>query len=557
MRPVTASLTTTLVVAVALTAGVVLDLVADPVIPPPAPHREATEAASGAWYCAVGDTEEANELTLLGAVAPARTTSTSLRVHSFSGGGVIRGGEVEVLPGAVRTVPILSGQDEVGVVARWRPTPAAVGRIWRRVVVGEPSGLVAGPCESQPSSLWYLPGVSTAGGASASLVVANPFPTDAAITVTLLTADGPLEPELLKNVAVRARGLRVIELNDHAPERADLGAVVAVRAGRVVAEAWQSLDAAVGGVEGVALAGLAPSPAETWTVPWVPGGGIDTWIWVANPDERPATVAFTVHTSAGGSPLEGTDELLVPPGSVRRVDLRGLLPDGAREGAVTVAATNDVSVVVSGAVRVVSGVEEPDDEETAADEDEEEAPDATGDPFPADATGFSLQLGSRSPDTFWILVGVGTQGRSETLDLVNPTAEPATVSVRVSVETASLTPDELQEIRVPAGTAVSVDVAAVLPGLGPHAVFVESAGAGVIAGLRGAATQTPLELVTNSGVPGAAWAPREPTANVEFSPGLSRRVGTSSGPALAPVEVPLPTELDFEPSPSPTGSPGE
>lgn len=562
MRSFTASLSTTLFVAVAVTAGALLDVLSAPVAAPSLPEPEAAEAVSGAWYCAVGDTEGENELTLLGAVAPARTTSTRLSVHSFSEGGVIRGGEAEVLPGAVRAVPILSGQREVGVVARWRPTPAAVARIWRRTVVGEPSGLLAGACESQPSSEWYLPGISTAGGASARLVVANPFPTDAAISVTLLTEDGPLQPELLKNVAVRARGVRVIELNDHAPERPDLGAVVTVRAGRVVAEAWQALDSAIGGVDGLALARLARSAAETWTVPWIPGGDLETWIWVANANEDPATLAFTVHTSAGGSPLEGIDELLVPAGGVRRVELRGLLPEGAHEGAVTVAATNGVPVVVSGAVRVTGvsaqGRDETDADggEAAADEQEAAADDAAL--FPAEATGFAVELGHPGPDGFWALVGVGTDERSETLHLANPTSELARVSIRVAVETASLTPDELQDIRVPAGAAVSVDVAAILPDLGPHAVFVETQGAGVVAGLRSAATAAPLDLVTNIGVPGATWAPRTPPARVEFSPGLARRLGTSSGPALLPDEVLAPTtEPEFEPSPSPTPVPSE
>lgn len=553
MRAATASVSMTLAVVLAVAAGAALDVVAGPAPAPTPLPLEATEVTAGAWYCAVGVTEEGNELTLLGAVPPGGSTSTSLGTDSFREGGVIRGGEVEVLPGAVRTVPVLAGQGEVGVVARWLRTPAAVARIWRRAVVGEPSGLVAGPCEPQPSSEWYLPGVTTAGGASAKLVLANPFPTDAAVGVTLLTPDGPLQPELLKNVAVSARDLRVIELNDHAPERADLGVVVSVRAGRVVAEAWQALDPAVGGVEGLSLARLSPAAAETWTVPWIPGGRADTWLWIANPDERPATLAFTAHTAAGGSPLEGTDELLVPAGGVRRVDLRGLLPGRAGEGAVTVAATNGVPVVVSGAVRVPRRTAPQEADER--DQDEAGPPEEVADPFAADATGFALQLGHPGTDSFWVLVGVGTVERSETLHLVNPTSEPATVSVRVAVETASFEPDELQGIEVPAGAARSVDVAAILPDLGPHAVFVQTEGAQVIAGLSGAATAAPLELVVPAGVPGATWAPRAPAARVEYAPGLTRRIGTSSGPALRPEEVPTPPAEPEFPSPDPTPSP--
>ncbi|MGH3440871.1 MAG: DUF5719 family protein [Nitriliruptorales bacterium] len=590
MRPFTASLTLSLAVVVAVGAGAAADVALGPVEPPPTPHVEAAEAVSGAWYCAVGETLGRDELSVLGAVAPGRATSANLRIHSFGSGGVIRSGEVEVLPAAVRSVPVRAGQDDIGVVAQWWGTPAAVFRVWRRTVVGEPSGLVVGPCQSQPNSSWYLPGISTDGGAHASIVLANPFPTDAAVSVTLLTPEGPLEPELLKNVAVQGRGIRVIELNDHAPERSDIGAVVTVRAGRVVAEAWQALDAAIGGVEGLTLARLAPAAAETWTVPWIPGRDLDTWVWVANPDDRPASLAFTVHTATGGSPLQGTDEVLVPAGGVRRMSLRGLLPDGAGEGAVTVTATNGVPVVVSGAVRVSGGGQVPPEQEEDGEappgqeedgeappgqeedgeappeqEEDGEAPPGNGDGagaaepfFSADGTGFAIQLAQPSHDAFWVLAGIGTRGRSEVLRLVNPTSQPATVTVRVAVETATLAPEELQGIRVPAGSARSVDIAAVLPELASHALFVEANGAGVVAGLRSAAIEAPLELVTNTGVPGATWAPRAPAAHVEFSPGLARRVGTSSGPALSPPETPPPaTELDFEPSPDPAASPTE
>src|SRR5690606_29794649 len=67
-----------------------------------------------------------------------------------------------------------------------------------------------------------------------------------------------------------------------------------------------------------------------------PGAGTASWIWVSNPGEDAAAVTVTLHTPDGPVVPDIGDELLVEPGQVLRVDLRGLLPPGQSAAGATV-----------------------------------------------------------------------------------------------------------------------------------------------------------------------------------------------------------------------------
>ncbi|MDQ3932314.1 MAG: DUF5719 family protein [Actinomycetota bacterium] len=492
---------------IVLAGGVVLDLLAPKASSSPPHISPIVLVESGAWYCAVGDTAKGNTLTIVGAVHPSATESAALEIDTYASGDRRRGGEVEVAPGSVHVQPVAGTVGEVGATAQWWRVPTTVTRLWTRGASGEPSGLVAGPCESEPASTWYLPGVTTVGGAQARIVVSNPFDTDAAFSVTLLTSDGKETPELLKNVGVTSHSVRVVDLNAHAPERADLGAVVAVRAGRVVAEAWQSLNPAIGGIEGVSLAKLTTRPAPSWTVPWFPGGE-DAWVWAANVGDRPATLDLTVHTPGGGVPPEGLEEVIISPGTIRRLDLRGVLPAGLRNGAVTVASAEGGAIVVSGATQIRSARPE--------------------------RTGMSIQLGAVAPDSSWLLTSAASRGRGESLHLVNPTSDAAIVDVRVVAPNVDLQPGPLQGVAVPAGAIVDLDLVAAVGDIGPHAVFVTARSGQVVPGIHGSSREGRLGLVAQPGVPSSYWSREQTLPPVEFAPGLPQRLGTRLGPSTSP-----------------------
>lgn len=496
-----------MVLGIVLAGGLVLDLLAPVASPSPPSAATTLPVESGAWYCAAGDTAKGNTLTIVGAVHPSATDSAALEIDTYASGERRPGDEVEVAPGSLHVQPVVGTVGEVGVTAQWWRAPATVTRIWTHGAIGEPNGLVSGPCEAEPASTWYLPGVTTAGGAQARIVVSNPFDTDAAFSVTLLTPDGEEKPELLKNVGVTSHNIRVVDLNAHAPERTDLGAVVTVRAGRVVAEAWQSLNPAIGGIEGVSLAKLTSQPASSWTVPWFPSGE-DAWLWVTNIGDRPATLELTVHTPRGGVPPEGLEEIIVSPGTIRRLDLRGVLTSGLRSGAVTVGSAEGGEIVVSGATQIRSARPE--------------------------RTGMSIQLGAGPPDSSWMMASGSSRGRGEILHLVNPTAEPAVVDVRVVAPNVDLQPGPLQAVAVPAGAIVDLDLIGAVGDIGPHAVFVSASSGQLISGIHGSARDGRLGLVAQPGVPSSFWSGGQALPPVEFAPGLPQRLGTRLGPSTSP-----------------------
>lgn len=532
MRPAVSTALAAIMLALAVGAGVALDVVA------PTPERTEVAAAgrapeSGAWYCAVGDTAEGDTMRLVTAVPAGATTSSAVRVDTFGGGTIDRGGEVEVLPGRVSDQAVVEGRESVGVAARWWDTPTAVSRTWVRQQAGEPAGVVEGPCETDPSNVWYLPGVTTVGGAQARIVVANPFETDAALSVDLVTPEGVETPELLKNIAVSARTTETIELNRYAPEESDLGAVLRVRAGRVVAEAWQSVDPAVGGIQGVSLVELAAVPATTWTVPWFPGSGADSWIWVLNSSERAASVTLTIHTGAGGSPPDGLEEVTIPPGSVRRVDLRGTVPDDVPGGAFTVTSANGVPVTVSGATQLTSDRSE--------------------------RTGIAFQLGQPVADPAWIIASGRSGERRVILHLTNPTADVARVDVSLATAAGPVTPDDATATPVAPGASVDLDLTDHLPDSGPYVVHVRTTEGAVVPGLQSYDLAGRLFLAAQSGTPSRVWAAASEVPVVMFEPVLPQRVGTVLGPAATSPEPTGPPTLPAEdvpvsPLPAPTPS---
>lgn len=464
--------------------------------------------ASGAWYCAVGDTDGGDGLQVVAAALGTTAASGDVRIDTFTGGGIRRGPEREVFAGTAASDVVRADLPAVGVMARWWRTPVAVGRTWTRATPGAPRGTVAGPCEAQPSSRWIFPGLSTAGGGEAHLVLGNPFETDASASVHFATPEGRLGRELLENVVVSGRSVRDVLLNEHVPERSDLGVVVTVRSGRVVAEGFQTVSPAVDGVEGATLAKAVTSGATTWTVPWFAGGGegVASWLWVTNVGDSPAAVTATLHTSEGATAPRDLEELALPPDQVRRVDLVGVLPEGRRHGGITVRSANGVPIVAAVATRAAI----------------------------PDRTGLALQLGAAEGDTRWLLPGGATAGRSHHLELVNPGGEVASVDVAVWTPSGVARPGALQGIRIGPGASASLELDPHLGEADNHALFVTATTGSVVASERSLAVTGRMDLEVTQGVAASTWRGGAPAPSVRFAPGLPQRIGTELGPAGTP-----------------------
>ena len=525
-------------------------------------------AVGGAWYCAAGAVTETQDLSVL-AVAPMSSSSPSdIEVRALDGSPTVVA-TLPVFPGSAREVEVL-GEDvrgeAVGAAVRWWEEPTATSRIW--TIGGQgPGGVVSGPCASAPSPTWYVPGMSTAGGGTAQLHLANPFREDASVSISFTTPTGPVAPILLENVSVPSSSVAVVDLGEHIPRQANIGVVVQTRAGRVVAEGVQRLDPAIGGVDAVALVRAAPRLSETWTIPWSltepveavapdpevaepdtssteqptapdgvegdaaedtgtdpvtarrfrtpsPGPGTASWLWVSNPGVEAAAVTVTLHTTDGAVVPDIGDELLVEGGHVLRVDLRGLLPAGQSAAGATVRSENGVPVAAGMATLVAA---------EAAD---------------SDRTGYTFQLGWPSGGDSWIVPGETGEGRRQVLHVVNPGADPALVDVAVWDGAALRRPVDLQGVEVAAGALVELDITDIVARAPQMAAFVTATQGTVVVGRHGVRQSGAADWVAHAGVPASLWSGGDVVPPVDHAPQLIERLGTTGGlPELDPEVV--------------------
>lgn len=538
---------------VALVAAVVAAIVAIDLEAPSTATRRAEPmvagpATGGVWYCAAAATGEGHETTLSAAAPTSSSDPAEVEVATLEDGERQVIATNPVFPGSAR-VTSPTPEDEggtLGAAVRWWDNPVVVSRAWDRESAESVSGTISGPCASAPSSTWYVPGISTAEGGTARLHLLNPFTVDASVTVTFTTPTSREEPILLQNVSVPAQSVEVVELNEFVPRQADLGVTVRTRSGRVVVEGVQELDAAIGGVEARALAPATPTLSETWVLPWSlgdpvaeaddteepdgvepappaegeeptsegdtpvvstssPGNGTASWLWVSNPGEDDAAVTLTLHTSEGPV-VPDVGELMVEGGRVLRIDLRGLLPPGVATAGATLRSENGVPVAAS-----VSTLMEPE----------------VGDP---DETGYTSQRGWPRGAEQWVVPGEAPGDRQQVLHLVNAGGDDAVVDVALWNGTRLHEPSALQDVPVPAGHLVELDVTEVVAGAEQFVAYVTASEGEVVAGRHSVATEGgPDGWIAHVGVPARLWAGGETVPAVGHDPILIEQLGTAGG----------------------------
>ena len=521
-----------LVLSLAVALGVyAVDLVVEPIAAEAEAGTAVTtvEPVAGGWICPVGDTRPGTAMATTVARPPS-TTDTPSDVEVFSIGSGQRTLELssQLFDGsALRHVIGVDDDATMGdaggaIAVDWRAAPAVVQRQWTLgSEAGDlPPGIVVGSCVEPFSDRWTIPGMDTSGGAQAVLRVANPFPTDATIGVGFVAPEGPLQPLALRNLSVSARDTLEIDVNEFLPERPDLAAVVTVASGRVGVGGYQLVRSAIGGVDGVSPLAAATEASEGWTVPWiVDGDDLASWLWVYNPGDRQALVELTYHTPDGGIVPEGLAEVVVDPGQLRRVDLRGTLPEARNVVAVSTR-SDGAPVVVSAANELRS-----DD---------------------AQRSGFAVQLGVARPDVSWTVSGGATTDRIEQLHISNPGGSPATVSVELFSGIIIERPDDLQGLTVEPGAQRVLDLDDHLGDVDAWTAFVTASSGEVVVGRVGSAAVGRRNLVAVAGVPSSAWRTESSARAVVRDDGLLTRYATALGIAR---EERLPSTPQPEPEP--------
>lgn len=310
------------------------------------------------------------------------------------------------------------------------------------------SGAGAARCPRVVSDQWYFPAGSSSLGFDERLLIRNPFPDEAVVTVTFYTPTGRITKANLGEVAVPAGEWTFVKVNNFILRQPVLGVSVTADRGRVVA--WRALFANPEQRPAGAYFGLgATFPSLEWYFPdGAVGTAIEEEITLLNPYRREAIVSIALATTKKRLQPPKLVEVRVPPRSVKAVSLPESLGGGDQSlgqvGAV-VRSTNDVGVVAERTVWYAAG-----------------------------RSGVSSMIGSREAATAWLSLPAAVAPTDDSVVVLNPGTARATVKiVFLRQNGAPLEPESTSALAIPPGARRRFDLSA-LTGNQPAAVTVTS-----------------------------------------------------------------------------------
>ena len=436
-----------------------------------APVAPDADALGSTWYCAAGTGEEGGPADHRVVIANVGDEPVDVVLT------VVPGAALGAAPDATAaTEPVV---EELTIEPRSRevlplralleaPFVGAIVEAGRGEVVVEHSvgggspDLDAAPCASSSSPTWYVPAATTTRGATAQLVLFNPFPDDAVIDITFVTDEGQRSPEAFSGFIVPGRRVTVVDIGEIISLHPNVSTTIVARAGRLVVERLQSFDGS-DGPAGIAVTPAAPEPAPVWHFPdGLVDEGITEVVTVYNPTDDPAEVDVEVNLDPSPDPSQAVSaapfsQTVAPHGYVQ-IDVGA---DGRPVGETATDDTTTDDTATDGApigrvppgrghsitVRSQNGVPVVAEQWIRSD-------------APAARTGFSATLGSPVVATRWLAAaGTANADVSEYLVLMNPAAEGiARVSVAAASPTQQLVISGLEDVEVPAQGRVAIDL---------------------------------------------------------------------------------------------------
>jgi hypothetical protein len=299
---------------------------------------------------------------------------------------------------------------------------------------GKDSGLGSARCSKSAATRWYFAEGSSALGAEERLIIYNPFPDEAVVTVSLMTPQGEeTSAGLSEGQAVPAGETLIIELNEYVKQRRFLAASIVANRGRVVA--WRALQ--LSGhhrLEGAQFSLGATAPSSEWYFPeGGVGQGLATRVSLFNPTQQEAVATVSLVTGDETKQPPQLVDVAIPPGGLLPVAFSNFVsgPDRELGGAGVVVRTSSGAVVAERSVYY-------------------------GTPSVA---GVASEVGAARTATDWLLAPAVPAPDIDEVVLLNPGTERVTVDLSLISETedASL-PAELQDLVVPQGTRLTVPV---------------------------------------------------------------------------------------------------
>jgi hypothetical protein len=502
-------------VALLLVCALAVDVFAGAVSPPSSDPVSQGAATSGIWYCpAVAGAGERAVLT----VAAVSDRPSSVHVQRYVKGVPKGVPALAVAPGKPVTLAVEGAEARAPSTVSWSGGPVTV--TWR---ADSESLTAVAPCEPSPAERWYIPGFNTSLGSTARLQLFNAFPGDAVVRLLFVEPTGTTALALADNIVVKGHSTRSEDLHKYRPIVTNLGVVVEVLAGRVVAQGQNTVKPPRDnpGPTGRMLLRGAPEPSAEWSFPLARSDeGAESWLSVINTADRPAAVEVRVSDPLGrGSAILG--EQTVPARGSARIELA----QASRESAfgVSIAVVNDASVVAT----LLSSVSDS-----------------------AGQRGLTATLGAPRLSTRWALTGAGTGNRDAVIAVYNPLGTPATVDLL-----APGAPAEWSDIRLRPNGLLRVPLSAA----GTERVTVDvavAADAPVVAGLRSTNSSGGLRPWTIVGVPAEVWLGPTSRPAVRLDPGLATR--SEASPTDSPQQpvpgAPAPSETQSPVPPAPSAT---
>lgn len=308
---------------VALTLGVVLAAVAVSAgtASPPEPAPESSIAPARFRTC-LARSDRASAPTL----AVASAVPGEMEV-SATGAGALRpvaSATIGTAGGAVVPLGEAGLVGYAGLLAEM-PTDATAAAVVTR---GE-RGRASQSCAGRPEPVVALPGVSTLEGERVTVVLGNPFATDAVVAVTSASEVGEDSAGELSSLLVPARSTITADLGRLLPLREHLSVVLTTERGAVVGGLVQT-------GEGDLAAGSFSSPAGDWWLT-VPDVGQQT-ATISLVSVAPVDVDYQMDVYRDGEVVEGRESGRLGRGEQVVVDLSDLTAPAA----VRVTATGPV-----------------------------------------------------------------------------------------------------------------------------------------------------------------------------------------------------------------------
>ncbi len=227
---------------------------------PDVPTAGARGELSSTWFCAAGAlaADQPARHTLFLTNPTARPTTVTLNGYSQTA----RLGAKQVLVGpassAVADVDELFGAGTSVMVE----SPVAPLTVAHRLQTPTYADQTA--CATATSGRWYFLSQATVRGATATLVLFNPFSVDAGADVRIGLDGGVRSPRALNGIVVPAGQTRYVPLGESVQRREAFTATVQMRSGRLVAETVQTFDGS-NGPRGMRLQLGVPAARNYWS----------------------------------------------------------------------------------------------------------------------------------------------------------------------------------------------------------------------------------------------------------------------------------------------------